>query len=70
MKIKIENTKQLFNDWKQLSYNILALNAIIQNEGEIDSKDIVNWNDLVTTNINDLEILRIAIIKHIKKSNL
>jgi len=69
MKIKIKDTKILFNEWKFLSQKINDLSSIIQNELEIDSKNVVEWINMVNYNIDELKILKNKILTHIKKVN-
>jgi len=43
--VKIEASKEIFNEWGKLSDKIKELSVIVQFDGEITEKKMVDWLD-------------------------
>ena len=57
MNVKIRANEKFFNDWDRLSFQIKTLSVIIQNDCEIPSESILDWEKDAHKHLNLLSKL-------------
>jgi len=68
--MKIKANEYLFYKWKNLGFKIELLNSIVQNDMEIDKRNIAEWYDECCELNENLEVLIDETLKYLNKDKV
>ena len=70
MKIKIENTKELFDELTSVAHRVNSLGAIVQNDMTISHSDFTEWDEEFRNTLQALKEWRGKIVVYMSENKI